>query len=125
MPIGSTRSSDNAEIVRVKLSWIVQQLCFKMALIVVAAAGLSACATQQSMRRAIETTDQAPATSVMTPLEYSWNTNYSAMLSPPIEIRDKALTACNQRGFDRAYMQSLSLDKDSATAYFSCRGSDQ
>ena len=104
---------------------IVQQFCFKMALIVVLAAGLSGCATQQSLRKAVETTDQAPAAPIMTPLEYSWDTNYSAMLTPPIEIRDKALTACNQRGFDRAYMQSLSLDKDRATAYFSCRGSDQ
>ena len=125
MPIGSNKESDNAEIVKVKLGWIVQQLCFKMALIVMVAAGLSACATQQSMRKAVEATDQTPAAPVMTPLQYSWDTNYSAMLTPPIEMRDKALTACNQRGFDRAYMQSLSLDKDRATAYFSCPGSDQ
>ena len=103
----------------------MQQIFFKLALIMVAAAGLSACATQQSMRKAVETTDQAPAAPVMTPLEYSWDTNYSAMLTPPIEIRGNALTACNQRGFDRAYMQSLSLNEDKATAYFSCRGSDQ
>jgi type IV pilus biogenesis protein CpaD/CtpE len=111
--------------VKVKLGRIVQQICFKMALIVVVAAGLSACATQQSMRKAAETTDRAPTAPVMTPLQYSWDTNYSAMLTPPIEIRDKALIACNQRGFDRAYMQSLSLNEDNATAYFSCRGSDQ
>ena len=125
MPIGSTRAFDNVEIVKVKLGRIVQQICFKMALIVVVAAGLSACATQQSMRKAAETTDQTPTAPVMTPLQYSWDTNYSAMLTPPIEIRDKALIACNQRGFDRAYMQSLSLNEDKATAYFSCRGSDQ
>ena len=125
MPIGSTKKSDNAGVVKVKLGRIVQQLCFKLALIVVAAAGLSACATQQSMRKAVETTDQTPTAPVMTPLQYSWDTNYSAMLTPPTEIRDKALIACNQRGFDRAYMQSLSLDEDKATAYFSCRGSDQ
>jgi hypothetical protein len=103
----------------------VQQICFKMAWIVVVSAGLSACATQHSMRKATETTDQTPTAPVMTPLQYSWDSNYSAMLTPPIEIRDKALAACNQRGFDRAYMQSLSLDEDKATAYFSCRGSDQ
>lgn len=125
MPIGSTRALDNAGVVKVKLGRIVQQICFKLALIVVVAAGLSACATQQSMRKAAETTDQTPAAPVMTPLQYSWDTNYSAMLTPPIEIRDKALIACNQRGFDRAYMQSLALDEDKATAYFSCRGSDQ
>lgn len=123
--IGSTKASDNAEIVKVKLVWIVHQLCFKLVLIVVLATGLSACATQQLMRKAVETTDQPLTAPLMTPLEYSWDTNYSAMLSPPIEIRDKALIACNQRGFDRAYMQSLSLNEDRATAYFSCRGSDQ
>ena len=104
---------------------IVQQLCFKLALIAVATTGLSACATQQPMRKAAAKTEQAPAAPVMTPLEYSWDTNYSAMLTPPMEIRGKALIACNQRGFDRAYMQSLSLHEDRATAYFSCRGSDQ
>jgi predicted outer membrane protein len=107
------------------LGQIVEQICLKMALIVLMAVGLSACATQQSMRKAVETTDQTPAAPVMTPLQYSWDTNYSAMLTPPIEIRDKALIACNQRGFDRAYMQSMSLDEDKATANFSCRGSDQ
>ena len=125
MPIGSTSALDNARSVKVKSGRIVQQICFRMAWIVVVAAGLSACATQQSMRKAAETTDQTPTAPVMTPLQYSWDTNYSAMLTPPIEIRDKALIACNQRGFDRAYMQSLSLDEDKATAYFSCRGSDQ
>ena len=125
MPIGSTSALDNARSVKVKSGRIVQQICFRMAWIVVVAAGLSACATQQSMRKAAETTDQTPTAPVMTPLQYSWDTNYSAMLTPPIEIRDKALIACKQRGFDRAYMQSLSLDEDKATAYFSCRGSDQ
>ena len=123
--IGSTRLLDNAQIVKVNLVMIVRQLCFKLALIVVVATGLSACATQQPMRKAGKTTGQASAAPVMTPLEYSWDTNYLAMLTPPKEIRDKALIACNQRGFDRAYMQSLSLHEDRATAYFSCRGSDQ
>ena len=111
--------------VKVRLVRMVQQVCLKLALILVMATGLFACATHQPVREAVETTDQAPVASFMASLEYSWDTNYSAMLTPPIEIRDKALTACNQRGFDRAYMQSLSLDKDRATAYFSCRGSDQ
>ena len=125
MPIGSTRALDKAWVVRFKLGRIVQKVCLNKALIVVVAVGLSACATQQSVRKAVETTDQTPAATVMTPLQYSWDTNYSAVLTPPIEIRDKALTACKQRGFDRAYMQSMSLDEDNATAYFSCRGSDQ
>ena len=111
--------------VKVRLVRMVQQVCLKLALILVMATGLFACATHQPVREAVETTDQAPVASFMASLEYSWDTNYSAMLTPPIEIRDKALIACNQRGFDRAYMQSLSLDEEKATAYFSCRGSDQ
>ena len=125
MPIGSTRGLDDARVVRFKLGRIVEQVCLKLVLIVLMAVGLSACTTQKSMRKAVETTDQTPAAPVMTPLQYSWDTNYSAMLTPPIEIRDKALIACKQRGFDRSYMQSLSLDEKTATAYFSCRGSDQ
>jgi hypothetical protein len=47
------------------------------------------------------------------------------MLSPPMDIREQALAACVERGFDRAFMQSIAINEDQATAYFSCRGSDQ
>ena len=123
--IGSTKVLDNSGDVKVKLVRMVQQVCFKLAMIVFVATGFSACVTQQPVREAVETADKAPAAPFMASLEYSWDSNYSAMLTPPLEIRDKALVACNQRGFDRAFMQSLSLNEDKATAYFSCRGSDQ
>ena len=123
--IGSTKSLGKFRAVKVRWVRIVQQVYFKLALIVVVTTGLSACVTQKPMREAVETTDQTTAAPSMASLEYSWDTNYSAMLTPPIGLRDKALNACNQRGFDRAYMQYLSLDEDRATAYFSCRGSDQ
>jgi len=73
---------------------------------------------------AVQTTAPKAVAPSMAPLQYKWKTNYSAMLTPPVAIREKALNACQQRGFDRAYMQSISLDEDHATAYFSCRGSD-
>ena len=77
------------------------------------------------MRNAGVAKNPAPAAASMAPLQYSWNTNYSAMLSPPMDIREQALAACVERGFDRVYMQSIAINEDQATANFSCRGSDQ
>ena len=103
----------------------MRQVVFKISYIMAAVAVLSGCPSQQATRNAGEVaTPQATAPS-MAPMQYSWNTNYSAMLSPPFDIREKALAACKQRGFDRAFMQSIAIDEDQATAYFYCRGSDQ
>ena len=103
----------------------MRQVVFKITYIMAAVAVLSGCPSQQATRNAGEAADpQATAPSIV-PMKYSWNTDYSAMLSPPLDIREKALAACIQRGFDRAYMQSIAIDEDQATAYFSCRGSDQ
>ena len=103
----------------------MRKVVFKIIYITAAVAVLSGCPSQQATRNAGEAAlPQATAPS-MTPMKYSWNTNYSAMLSPPLDIREKALAACTQLGFDRAHMQSIAIDEDQATAYFSCRGSDQ
>ena len=102
----------------------MRQFVFKITFTIATMAVLSGCPSQQATRNAGEAAPQASAPS-MAPMKYSWNTNYSAMLSPPFDIREKALAACTQRGFDRAYMQSIAIDEDRATAYFSCRGSDQ
>ena len=103
----------------------MRQVVLKITYITAAVAVLSGCPSQQATRNAGEAAlPQATAPS-MTPMKYSWNTNYSAMLSPPLDIREKALAACTQLGFDRAHMQSIAIDEDQATAYFSCRGSDQ
>ena len=98
---------------------------FNIAFVIVAAFMLSACPSQYAARNAGDITRPAPAAVSLAPLQYSWNTSYSAMLSPPMDIRQQALEACVERGFDRAYMQSIAINEDHATAYFSCRGSDQ
>ena len=90
---------------------------------------LAACSSLQLTRDNIKKTGSEPASieptaAPMSPLEYSWDTDYSAMLTPPLEVRGKALAACRQRGFDRAYMETISLNENMAKAYFSCRGSD-
>ena len=103
----------------------MRQAGFKIAFVLVAVAMLSACPSQRATRNALDATNPAPAVVSMAPLQYSWNTNYSAMLSPPMGIREQALAACVERGFDRAYMQSIAITEDRATAHFSCRGSDQ
>ena len=103
---------------------IVQNIILKSLSVVVVASGLAGCLSQQVKRNTDEVKIQKPNAPALSPMEYSWNTNYSAMLTPPIEIRKKALAACRQRGFDRAYMQTVSLIENMATAYFSCRGSD-
>ena len=103
----------------------MRQVVFKIIYIMAAVAVLSGCSSQQAPHNAGEAAAPQAKAPSMTPMKYSWNTNYSAMLSPPLGIREKALAACTQRGFDRAYMQSIAIDEDQATAYFSCRGSDQ
>jgi len=103
----------------------MRQVGFKIAFVMVAVAMLTACPSQHATRNAVDATNPAPAAVSMAPLQYSWNTHYSAMLSPPMDIREQALAACVERGFDRAFMQSIAINEDQATAYFSCRGSDQ
>ena len=104
---------------------MMRKMGFNIAFIMVAATMLSACPSQHVARNAVDVTNPAPAAVSLAPLQYSWNTRYSAMLSPPVHIREKALAACVGRGFDRAYMQSIAFNEDQATASFSCRGSDQ
>ena len=103
----------------------MRQVVFKISFVMAAVAMLSACSSQYATRNAVDAKSPASAAVSIAPLQYSWNTNYSAMLSPPMEIREQALAACVARGFDRAYMQSISINEDQATAYFACRGSDQ
>ena len=103
----------------------MRQVGFEIAFVMMAVAMLTACPSQHATRNAVDATNPAPATVSMAPLQYSWNTNYSAMLSPPMDIREQALAACVERGFDRAFMRSIAINEDQATAYFSCRGSDQ
>ena len=102
----------------------MKQVSFKFAFVMVSVAMLSACSSQHVTSNAVDASSPAPAVMSFAPLQYSWNTSYSAMLSPPMDIREQALASCVERGFDRAYMQSISINEDQATAYFTCRGSD-
>ena len=103
----------------------MRQVGLKIAFVMSAVVMLTACPSQYATRNAIDATNPAPATLSLAPLQYSWNTGYSAMLSPPMDIREQALAACVERGFDRAHMSSIAINEDQATANFSCRGSDQ
>ena len=103
----------------------MRQVGFKIAFIMVAMAMLSACSSQHATQNAVDVKSSAPAKVSLAPLQYSWNTSYSAMLSPPMDIREQALSACVERGFDQAYMQTIAINADQATANFSCRSSDQ
>ena len=101
----------------------MRQMVFKI--VFAAVAMLSACTSQHATHNAVDATNLTPAAVSLSPLQYSWNTSYSAMLSPPMDIREQALAACVERGFDRAHMSSIAINEDQATANFSCRGSDQ
>ena len=103
----------------------MRQVVLKIAFVVAAVAMLTACPSQYATHNAVDATNLVPATVSLAPLQYSWNTGYSAMLSPPVDIREQALAACVERGFDRAHMSSIAINEDQATANFSCRGSDQ
>ena len=74
----------------------MRQVDPKIVFVMVAGAMLSACSSQHSMRNAVDKTNSAPAVVSLAPLQYSWNTSYSAMLSPPMDIREQALAACGQ-----------------------------
>jgi hypothetical protein len=56
------------------------------------------------------------------PLIYSWDTGFSAFLTPPIEIRRLARDDCRAAGYEVASMGTMALDGSTATATFICRG---
>jgi hypothetical protein len=55
-------------------------------------------------------------------LVYSWDTEFSAFLSPPIEVRRLARDDCQADGYEVATVGTLALDGNIATATFICRG---
>ena len=55
-------------------------------------------------------------------LVYEWDTEFSAFLSPPIEVRRQAKADCVSEGFEVAVVETLMLDGNVATAHFICRG---
>ncbi len=57
-----------------------------------------------------------------TALIYEWDTQYSAFLSPPIEVRRQAKNDCVADGYEIAVVETLMLEGNVATAVFICRG---
>ena len=55
-------------------------------------------------------------------LVYEWDTEFSAFLSPPIEVRRQAKADCVSEGYEVAVVETLVLDGNVATAHFICRG---
>ena len=55
-------------------------------------------------------------------LVYEWDTEFSAFLSPPIEVRRQAKADCVSEGYEVAVVETLVLDRNVATAHFICRG---
>ena len=78
-------------------------------------AGESAAQTIQSVDETVE--EDAP-----TPLVYSWDTEFSAFLSPPIEIRRLAQDDCRVAGYEIAVVETMALAGSTATATFICQG---
>ena len=56
------------------------------------------------------------------PLVYSWDTGFSAFLSPPIEVRRLARDDCLSAGYEVAAVETMALEGSTATASFICRG---
>jgi hypothetical protein len=56
------------------------------------------------------------------PLVYSWNTEFSGFLSPPIEVRRMARDDCLAAGYEIATVETMALQANIATVTFICRG---
>ena len=68
---------------------------------------------------ALQTDEQ---NTVLSPLSFTWNTDYASFVTAPQQVRTAAKQACEARGYEVAVMVSISLDADSASADFTCRG---
>ena len=65
-----------------------------------------------------DTAEQPPSSQLV----YSWDTEFSTFLSPPIEVRRLARDDCKANGYEIATVGTLALDGNIATATFICRG---
>ena len=63
-----------------------------------------------------------PAPPPPPPLVYSWDTEFSGFLSPPIEVRRMARDDCLSAGYEIATVETLALEANIATVTFICRG---
>ena len=66
--------------------------------------------------------DEVEQNAVLPLLSFTWNTDYASFVIGPQQVRTAAKKACEVRGYEVAVMASISLDTDSASADFICRG---
>jgi len=66
--------------------------------------------------------DEVEQNVALPPLSFTWNTDYASFVTAPQQVRTAAKQACEARGYEVAVMASISLDADSASADFTCRG---
>lgn len=82
--------------------------------------------SEEASDQASETVSEDKATEPkLASLFFTWSVVDTTIISPPVEIQNQAIMACQERGFDSSYMIHLALGKDSVTAEFGCRGADQ
>jgi hypothetical protein len=66
--------------------------------------------------------DEEEQNAVLPLLSFAWNTDYARFVTAPQQVRTAAKQACEVHGYEVAVMASISLDTDSASADFICRG---
>lgn len=76
----------------------------------------------ESAAQILQSADGTVEENAPTPLIYSWDTEFSAFLSPPIEIRRLARDDCHAAGYEIAVVETMALAGSTATATFICRG---
>lgn len=67
---------------------------------------------------------ETPTEPAFPSLFFSWPLGQYTLISPPVEIQNQAILACDARGYDTSYMIHIAIDDDEAVAEFGCRGSD-
>lgn len=80
--------------------------------------------TSQPVDTAVQETAQPVGPEYVEDLGYklNWAKTDDDFITAPKEIKDQALALCQQDGFVRVYMRSISFDDQAATGYFSCTG---
>ena len=76
----------------------------------------------ESTAQSVQNVDETVVENAPSPLVYSWDTEFSAFLSPPIEIRRLAQDDCHAAGYEIAVVETMALVGSTATATFICRG---
>ena len=87
------------------------------------AAGLDMDATSQTGEQTDDKPDDEVEQNAVLPLlSFTWNTDYASFVTTPQQVRTAAKQVCEARDYEVAFMASISLDLDSASADFTCRG---